>query len=369
MERLSGATLEERAGGTLIPLAELLPILRGVAAGLAAAQAVGMAHRELRADNIFMADAAGYPYGFPKLLDFGVVELTAGAAELGREVQALTPDAVPPEQRQNLTKGDAQSDQYAMAALAYRFLAVAEVTAAVERVLSRAMSWHPARRFDSIAAFLEALDAAARAQPAAPRAKEVAAEQPPPPAVEPGSLTQQFFVEGERLERAAEEVSRAGATMTAEDTLSLRERVPRSRASMIAALSLALLSSVIIGWTAVTLSAGPRSTDRPVEAAHAPPAVVAPVSTVPGVTTARTASAALRALHRPRATTRPIGLPTAPPPMVAPAAPAATATAPPPAADPSAAAAVPTAPEGEAPPEATSGAPSEETPPVESATP
>lgn len=409
MERLSGATLEERAGGTLIPLAELLPILRGVAAGLAAAQAVGMAHRELRADNIFMADAAGYAYGFPKLLDFGVVELTAGATELGREVAALTPDAVPPEQRQNLTKGDAQSDQYAVAALAYRFLAVAEITTAVELVLSRAMSWHPARRFDSIVVFLEALDNAARAQPEAPRAKEVADERPSPPAVEPGSLTQQFFVEGDRLEQAAEEVSRAGATIPAEDTLSLPERVPRSRAPMIATLSLALVSSVVIGWTAVTLSEVPHSADQSVEAAQVPPAVVAPVSAVPGGTAARTASAALRASQRPRATarlTRPL---TAPPPMVAPAlsfqaapTPAATAAAipppgpavstpapapaaPPPAADPSAAAAVPTVPEGEVgaaaaapppveqggtqPPEATNGATIEERPPAESATP
>ena len=181
MERLSGATLEERAGGTLIPLAELLPILRGVGAGLAAAHAVGAAHRELRADNVFMADAAGYAYGFPKLLNFGVVELTAGASALGHEVAALSSDAVPPEQRLDLTRGDAQSDQFALAALAYRFLAVAEITTTVELVLSRAMSWHPARRFDSLAAFLEALDAAARAQPETPRVKDVAEERPAPP--------------------------------------------------------------------------------------------------------------------------------------------------------------------------------------------
>src|SRR5450432_2124103 len=182
MERLSGATLEERAGGTLIPLAELLPILRGVASGLTAAHAAGVAHRELRADNVFMADTAGYAYGFPKVLDFGVAELTAGACARGHEVAALTSDAVPPEQRLDLTRGDAQSDQFALAALAYRFLAIAEITTAVELVLSRAMSWHPARRFDSIAAFVEALDAATRIRSEAPRAKEGAEECTAPPA-------------------------------------------------------------------------------------------------------------------------------------------------------------------------------------------
>jgi serine/threonine-protein kinase len=415
MERLLGATLEERAGGTLIPVAELLPILRGVSAGLAAAHAVGAAHRELRADNVFMADAAGYAYGFPKLLNFGVVELTAGASALGRGVAAFTSDAVPPEQRLDLTRGDAQSDQFALAALAYRFLAVTEITTTVELVLSRAMSWHPARRFDSMAAFLEALDAAAWAQPETPRAKKVAEEPPAPPGVDPGSLTQQFFAEGERLDRATEEVasagaSLAGATVTAgaetdEDTLSLMERVPRRRAPMIAALSLAMVSLIVVGRTAVTLSDVPRWADRPASVTdQAPPAAVAPVATAHAAAPARTASAALRSLQPPRAAARPKRPPTAPPQMVAPAVPApgaplpvATAAdtpppvpaamppAPPPSPDPSAAAAVPTGPEAESgsaaaasppidqgvtqPPEPTSDTSMEERPPARFTTP
>jgi serine/threonine-protein kinase len=347
MERLSGATLEERAGGTLIPLAELLPILRGVAAGLAAAQALGVAHRELRADNVFLADAAGYAYGFPKLLGFGVVHLTAGACALGHEPAALTSDAVPPEQRLDLTRGDAQSDQFAMAALAYRFLAVAEVTTPVEKVLSRAMSWHPARRFDSIAEFLEALDVATRTQaldgasagarPDVPPAAEIAVEPPaPPPAVEASSLTQQFFAEGERLERATEEAangSRAAAPAAAdadagEDTLSLPDRLPRSRAPMIAALSLALVSSVIVAWTALSLSDVPRWADRPAAEAVSPVAGAAPVRAAPTATQGRTASAALRAMHAPKAATRSGRPPTEPPPVVAPALPLPSASTP-----------------------------------------
>jgi serine/threonine-protein kinase len=328
LERLSGATLEERAGGTLIPLAELLPILRGVASGLTAAHAAGVAHRELRADNVFMADTAGYAHGFPKVLDFGVAELTAGACALGHEVAALASEAVPPEQRPDLTRGDAQSDQFALAALAYRFLAVAEITTAVELVLSRAMSWHPARRFDSIAAFVEALDAATRVRPEAPRAKDGAGERPAPPAVDAGSLTQHFFAEGDRLERATQEAasasgSRASATASAdaaEDALSLPDRVPRSRASVIAALSLALVSLVVVGWTAVSLSDVPRWADQSAaEALKSPTAVSAPVSAGPSAAPARTASAALRALQRPKVPARPGRAPTEPPPAVAPA--------------------------------------------------
>jgi serine/threonine-protein kinase len=420
MERLAGVTLEERAGGTLIPLAELLPILRGVAAGLAAAHAVGVAHRELRADNVFMADAVGYAYGFPKLLNFGVVELTAGARTLGQGLAALASDAVPPEQGLDLTRGDAQSDQFALAALAYRFLAVAEITTAVELVLRRAMSWHPARRFDSLAAFLEALDVATRPQPETPRAPEIPEERPARPTLEAGALTQQFFAEGDRLEQAIERVASAGgpradATVTAdpdagEDTLDLPERVPRRRAPMIAALALALVSSVIVGWTAISLSAAPRWPDGPASAAaQAPPALVAPISAASAAAPTRTASKALRALQPPKAarSNRP---PTVPPPLVAPAAPSPVALPPaatfaaapppapavptlaspppaaPPAADPSAAAAPPTGPEAELgsaaaaappaidqpvtqPPEPEYGAPIEGAPPAESTTP
>ena len=94
MERLRGGTLEEALDGRSVPAAELLPILRGVASALSAAHAVGVVHGELRADNIFMVDVAGYRLGFPKLLDFGVARLTTAARALGRVASHPSGDAL-----------------------------------------------------------------------------------------------------------------------------------------------------------------------------------------------------------------------------------------------------------------------------------
>src|SRR6185369_7912846 len=82
MERLDGWTLEEVvAAGHTLSTAELLPIVRGITSALSAAHAAGVVHGELRADNVFLVRLDGYPGGFPKLLDFGVGRLTAGATQ------------------------------------------------------------------------------------------------------------------------------------------------------------------------------------------------------------------------------------------------------------------------------------------------
>jgi serine/threonine protein kinase len=330
MERLAGATLEERAGGTLIPLPELLPILRGMASGLAAAHTAGITHLELRADNVFMADVLGYSYGFPKLLGFGVSALTAAACARGHEVAALSSDAVPPEQRLGVWRGDARSDQYALAALAYRFLAVADLTPAIELVLTRAMAWHPEGRFDSMTSFIEALEAAVQAGPQAPPpAKADPEECPAAPALEAGSLTQQFFAEGDRLEAAIEDELHGGdsrATPASADAADTTLSVPHSRAPMIAAVSLALVSLVIVGWTAVSLSDAPRWQKPPsVEESQSPPGA-APAR--PALAPTRTASMALRAPQPAKVAARPSHHPTQPPPVARPATTALVAPAP-----------------------------------------
>ena len=56
MERLAGMTLDEAVSGRSLPIAEVLPILRGVGSALSAAHAAGVAHGQLRADNVFIAD-------------------------------------------------------------------------------------------------------------------------------------------------------------------------------------------------------------------------------------------------------------------------------------------------------------------------
>jgi len=329
MERLSGTTLEERRGGTLIPLSEMLPILRGLASGLAAAHAHGVAHGQLRADNVFMADVAGYAHGFPKLLDFGVAGLTAAACSRGHDVAEPSPDAVPPEQRLGLARGDDRSDQFALAALAYRFLAGAEVTPAVELVLTRAMNWHPGRRFDSVTSFIEALEEAGQMVSQAPPAKAVVEEGQMARATEAGSLTQQFFAEGERMEQATGAGASASGSLSGTagaDTGDLTvtgvlDRVPRSRAPMFTAIALALTSLAIVGWTAMSLSDIPRWPRALSEEAAQPPQAAASVPAAPETAAARTASMALRARPQAKVAARSGRPPTEPPPARTPASP------------------------------------------------
>lgn len=75
MELLEGKTLEEylRERGRLRP-AEALPILRQIGRALDAAHAAGIAHRDMKPENVFLVfDEDGTV--LPKLLDFGIAKL------------------------------------------------------------------------------------------------------------------------------------------------------------------------------------------------------------------------------------------------------------------------------------------------------
>jgi serine/threonine-protein kinase len=300
LEPLRGQTLQQRiAGRQVIAPAEVIEIIRGLASALSAAHAAGVVHRELRADNVFIAELAGYPRGFPKLLGFGVGRLTAAARFSGRVVPDRSDAAIAPEQRRGvIDAGDDRSDQFALAALAYLLLtgsappfahaggppfqrlwkrpsegetaSAPHHPAGLDAVLRRALAWRPESRFDSIASFFrEFEEAAIRASPAS--ALPPAADLPPiTPAAQPtaaaaegtapvaASLTQQFFAEGDRQERAqaqgaASEQSDDCAEDGASDGYELArsatfDSVPRRRAPLIAAAALASVSVAVLGW-------------------------------------------------------------------------------------------------------------------------
>ena len=133
-ERLCGQTLDERMDGRPLGAEEVRFIIRGIASAVSAAHAAGVVHRELRADNVFMATVAGYESGFPKVLDFGVSRLTAAARAAGRIVGPSTIAALAPEQRQwSLDTADERADQFSLAALTYRLLTGGEVSPGLHR--------------------------------------------------------------------------------------------------------------------------------------------------------------------------------------------------------------------------------------------
>jgi len=125
MEYIEGINLGEliaREGALPVPRA--LHILRQLCAGLAAAHAAGLVHRDVKPENIMIFQRGDEP-DVVKILDFGMVKrvdaehsrnLTRGLRILG------TPLYMAPESLRNPTDADARADIYAVGAVAFYML-------------------------------------------------------------------------------------------------------------------------------------------------------------------------------------------------------------------------------------------------------
>jgi serine/threonine protein kinase len=127
MELLNGQSLgdelEER--GTL-PVLETLHIARDVLQGLAHAHSVGVVHRDLKPDNIFLARQNGQIVA--KILDFGIAKLLgdameeSGGADLTQAGMAVgSPTYMSPEQATGETL-DGRTDLYSLSLVLYEML-------------------------------------------------------------------------------------------------------------------------------------------------------------------------------------------------------------------------------------------------------
>ncbi len=124
MELLEGESLQQllsREGR--LPVERALKILRPVARALDAAHAAGIAHRDLKPDNVFLAhdEDSGT---VPKLLDFGIAKLLDSTSS-GHKTETGTPIGTPhymsPEQCRGLSV-DQRTDVYSFGILTYRIL-------------------------------------------------------------------------------------------------------------------------------------------------------------------------------------------------------------------------------------------------------
>jgi eukaryotic-like serine/threonine-protein kinase len=116
MERLEGQTLAEilRARRALAP-DEVVALVGQIGAGITAAAAAGVVHRDLKPQNLFLHR------GTWKILDFGVARAVDSGDTLTAGHVVGTPSYMAPEQ----ASGDAvdhATDLYALAAIAYRAL-------------------------------------------------------------------------------------------------------------------------------------------------------------------------------------------------------------------------------------------------------
>jgi serine/threonine protein kinase len=123
MEYLEGETLAElfaREGA--VPLPRLLDLLLPVFSAVAAGHHVGVIHRDLKPQNVFLA-RSGRGELVPKVLDFGISKLI-GADVAGKGVTATgaslgTVAYMSPEQAEGAKNADERSDQYSLALILY----------------------------------------------------------------------------------------------------------------------------------------------------------------------------------------------------------------------------------------------------------
>jgi serine/threonine-protein kinase len=121
MEFLDGMSLREAVSkGPLAPQ-RVVKILIQCCASLAEAHSIGIIHRDIKPDNVFLLNMAGSP-DFVKLLDFSVAKLLEGdRMKTQAGVVFGTPQYMSPEQGRGLPL-DARSDLYALGILAFEML-------------------------------------------------------------------------------------------------------------------------------------------------------------------------------------------------------------------------------------------------------
>lgn len=185
MDYLPGLTLDSLLAerGRMSPQ-EAMAIMEPICSALGAAHAAGIVHRDVKASNVMVIDAAS---GDVKLLDFGIAKLVeptltgTGLTSVNRQIGTLT--IMAPEQLL-CAPVDARTDVYALGALLYRLLTGrlpfesswpgelvrkhleepaprpserAPLSRELDAVVLRCLEKRPERRYESVHALMHAL--------------------------------------------------------------------------------------------------------------------------------------------------------------------------------------------------------------------
>jgi serine/threonine protein kinase len=126
MELLHGETLQSRVHrGGPVPLAEAIDVLSQCCKALGRAHGAGIIHRDIKPDNIFLAQSNDDDSALVKILDFGVAKMGGTGNEQGSQGATRTgavlgtPLYMSPEQARGLKNIDARTDLYSLGLVAY----------------------------------------------------------------------------------------------------------------------------------------------------------------------------------------------------------------------------------------------------------
>jgi eukaryotic-like serine/threonine-protein kinase len=128
MELLEGESLMARMRRQRqLPLAELIPIVRQIAAALGAAHAAGIVHRDLKPDNVFLVPDREVAGGVRvKVLDFGIAKLAGdsayGVSQTRTGLVMGTPLYMAPEQCKGAGQVDRRADVYALGCMLFEMV-------------------------------------------------------------------------------------------------------------------------------------------------------------------------------------------------------------------------------------------------------
>ena len=122
LELLKGETLRDRMKRTgAMPMTDVAWIVEQTANGLTAAHKLGIWHRDIKPDNLFVLDHAGKP--FIKILDFGIAKQTDGDPNLSKSRMAMgTPSYMSPQQLTDSKRVDQRADLWSLGVVAYEAL-------------------------------------------------------------------------------------------------------------------------------------------------------------------------------------------------------------------------------------------------------
>lgn len=123
MELLQGEDLGQLASRMgQVPIFDLVPIFRQLCHALGAAHSVGIVHRDVKPENVFLAEVQSSDVSRQvKVLDFGIAKLVADAKESGTG-QVGTPLWMAPEQSDSRAQITPRVDVWPLGLMAFRLL-------------------------------------------------------------------------------------------------------------------------------------------------------------------------------------------------------------------------------------------------------